>query len=103
MFVKKIAMTLALVLAPVVASAMTVQTLATNANAWNMVNTANTVTLPSGSTWASAPLQMPNPWFPQVDPCISFCSPFDPGVFGTNQNIGATPLAGYQADHERDL
>lgn len=84
-------------LAPLSATAMTVHTVATNAKAWNKVNTANTVTLPSGATWASAPLQMPNPWFPQVDPCISFCSPFDPGIFGTNQTIGATPLPGWQS------
>ncbi|WP_284164373.1 hypothetical protein [Frigidibacter sp. SD6-1] len=87
---------LILALAPLSAQALTVQTVATNDTAWNMVNTSQTVTLPNGATWTSAPLQMPNAWFPQVDPCISFCSPFDPGIYGTNQTIGATPLPGWQ-------
>lgn len=94
---KKLAFVFALALAPLSASALTVQTVATDATAWGMVNTAQTVALPNGSSWTSAPLQMPNAWFPQVDPCISFCSPFDPGIFGTNQTIGATPLAGWQS------
>ncbi len=96
MFLKKFALTLAVVLAPLAASALTVKTVATNAGAWNALNTANSVALPNGASWTSAPLQMPHPWFPQVDPCISFCSPFDPNIFGTNTNIGATPLAGWQ-------
>ena len=96
MVFKKLALAIALIAAPLAASALTVKTVATNATAWNMVNTANSVALPNGASWTSAPLQMPNPWFPQIDPCISFCSPFDPNVFGTNQNIGATPLAGWQ-------
>lgn len=83
-------------LAPLSAEALTVQTVATDDTAWNMVNASQTVTLPNGATWTSAPLQMPNSWFPQVDPCISFCSPFDPGIYGTNQTIGATPLPGWQ-------
>ncbi|MCY1128499.1 hypothetical protein OU426_16675 [Frigidibacter sp. RF13] len=87
---------LILALAPLSAQALTVQTVATDDTAWNMVNTSQTVTLPNGATWTSAPLQMPNSWFPQVDPCISFCSPFDPGIYGTNQTIGATPLPGWQ-------
>ncbi|MEZ5887209.1 MAG: hypothetical protein R3D56_10050 [Paracoccaceae bacterium] len=85
-----------LALAPLSAQALTVQTVATDDTAWNMVNTSQTVALPNGATWTSAPLQMPNSWFPQVDPCISFCSPFDPGIYGTNQTIGATPLPGWQ-------
>ena len=93
---KKFATVISLMMAPATASALTVQTVATDANAWASVNTSQTVALPNGATWTSAPLQMPNVWFPQVDPCISFCSPFDPGIFGTNQTIGATPLAGWQ-------
>ncbi len=81
---------------PLSATALTVQTVATDGGAWNMVNTSQTVALPNGASWASAPLQMPNPWFPTIDPCVSFCSPFDPGIFGTNQTIGSTPLAGWQ-------
>lgn len=87
---------LVLVLAPLAASAVTVQTVATDGTAWNMVNTSQTVTLPNGAAWSSAPLQMPNSWFPQIDPCVSFCSPFDPGVFNSNQTIGSTPLPGWQ-------
>jgi len=94
---KRLILAAALLMAPFAASAMTVHTVATNANAWNKVNTATTVALPTGATWASAPLQMPNPWFPQVDPCISFCSPFDPGIYGSTQTIGATPLPGWQS------
>lgn len=75
---------------------MTVQTVAANAQAWNLVNTTKTVALPNGATWTSAPLQIPNLQFAQVDPCISFCSPFDNGIYGTTQTIGATPLAGWQ-------
>lgn len=93
---KKFITILALVAAPVGASALTVQTVATDGNAWASVNTSQTVKLPNGATWTSAPLKMPNLWFPQVDPCVSFCSPFDPGIFGTNQTIGATPLGGWQ-------
>lgn len=92
----KIVLTLALIAAPLTASALTVKAVATNAAAWNMVNTANTVTLPNGASWTSAPILMPDPAFQQIYPCISFCSPFDPYVFGTNQSIGATPLAGWQ-------
>ncbi len=94
---KNLALVCALAIAPMAASALTVQTVATDGAAWNMVNTSQTVALPNGASWTSAPLQMPHPWFPQVDPCISFCSPFDPGVFGTGQTIGATPLAGWQS------
>jgi hypothetical protein len=93
---KKLAVVFALALAPLSAAALTIQTVATDGAAWNMVNTSQTVALPNGSSWTSAPLQMPNAWFPQIDPCVSFCSPFDPGIFGTNQTIGATPLAGWQ-------
>lgn len=93
---KKLIAAAVLALMPMTASALTVQTIATNGNAWNAVNTAGSVTLPTGGSWTSAPLQMPNQWFPQVDPCISFCSPFDPGIFGTNQTIGDTPLPGWQ-------
>lgn len=93
---RKFATVFALLIAPAGASALTVQTVATNASAWATVNTSQTVALPNGASWTSAPLQMPNLWFPQVDPCVSFCSPFDPGIFGTNQTIGATPLAGWQ-------
>jgi hypothetical protein len=94
---KKLALIVSLVAAPLTASAVTVQTVATDGAAWSMVNTTQTVGLPNGASWTSAPLQMPNVWFPQVDPCISFCSPFDPGVFGTGQTIGSTPLAGWQS------
>lgn len=94
---KKLALIVSLVAAPLTASAATVQTVATDGAAWSMVNTTQTVGLPNGASWTSAPLQMPNVWFPQVDPCISFCSPFDPGVFGTGQTIGSTPLAGWQS------
>ncbi len=93
---KTFATILALLAAPVGASALTVQTVATNASAWASVNTSQTVALPNGASWTSAPLQMPHPWFPQVDPCVSFCSPFDPGIYGSNQTIGATPLTGWQ-------
>ncbi|MCX8510033.1 MAG: hypothetical protein ORN49_14355 [Rhodobacteraceae bacterium] len=93
---KTFAVTLALIATPMVTSAMTVQTVATNGGAWASVDTSKTVSLPNGASWPSAPLQMPNVWFPQVDPCVSFCSPFDPGIYGTNQTIGATPLAGWQ-------
>jgi hypothetical protein len=94
---KKFSMAIALILLPFAAQALTIKTVATNANAWSAVNTANSVALPNGATWTSAPLKMPNPWFAQIDPCISFCSPFDAGVFGTNQTIDATPLAGWQS------
>ncbi len=93
---RRILAAVAVALLPLAASALTVQTVATNDTAWNMVNTSQTVALPNGATWTSAPLQMPNVWFPQIDPCVSFCSPFDPGIFGTNQTIGATPLPGWQ-------
>ncbi len=92
---KKFLLALAVSIAPMAASALTVQTVATNANAWNAVNPANSLTLPNGGSWTSAPVQMPNAGFPQVNPCISFCSPFDPGIFGTTGNIGATPLANW--------
>lgn len=93
---KTILFGLALVLAPLSAQALSVNTLGQNGAAWAQVNTAQSVTLPKGGNWTSAPLQMPNNWFPQIDPCVSFCSPFDPNVFGTNQNIGSTPVAGWQ-------
>jgi hypothetical protein len=93
---RKLALAVALIAAPLGANALTVQAVASNSAAWNMVDTTKSVTLPTGGSWTSAPLQMPNQWFPQVDPCISFCSPFDPGIFGTNQNIGETPLPGWQ-------
>lgn len=83
-------------LAPLSANALSVNTLAQNGAAWAQVNTQGTVTLPKGGTWTSAPIQMPNTSFPQIDPCISFCSPFDPKVFGTGQSIGSTPLANWQ-------
>lgn len=93
---RKIFLTAALAVLPFTSQAMTVQTVATDGSAWQAVNTSSTVALPNGATWSSAPLQMPHPWFPQVDPCVSFCSPFDPGIYGTSQTIGATPLPGWQ-------
>jgi hypothetical protein len=96
MAIKKIFLAAAFALMPFAAGALTVQALATNANAWSSVNPGASVALPNGATWTSAPLQLPNAWFPQIDPCISFCSPFDAGIYGSNQTIGATPLAGWQ-------
>lgn len=96
MVVKKFFLALAFVVAPVVASALTIQTVATNATAWNTVNTAQSVALPNGARWTSAPIRMPSRYFQQVYPCVSFCSPFDPNVFGSSQTIGAAPLAGWQ-------
>lgn len=93
---RRIAAAFFISLLPISASALTVQTVATNDAAWNMVNTSQTVALPNGSTWTSAPVRMPDANFAQIDPCISFCSPFDPKVFGTGASIGATPLAGWQ-------
>lgn len=93
---KRLLIALGLVLAPLSAEALTVKTVAQNGAAWQKVNVAQSVALPNGGSWTSAPLQMPNLWFPQVDPCVSFCSPFDPGVYGSNQTIGATPLPGWQ-------
>lgn len=93
---KKSFWAITLALMPLSVSALTVQTVATDGAAWNGINTSQTVALPNGASWTSAPLQMPHPWFPQVDPCISFCSPFDPGIFGTNQTIGSAPLSGWQ-------
>lgn len=94
---KKMVLACVIGLLPLSATALTVQTVATDGAAWNMVNTSKTVTLQNGASWTSAPLQMPHPWFPNIDPCVSFCSPFDPGIFGTNQTIGSTPLAGWQS------
>jgi hypothetical protein len=97
---RKFALALAVAAAPFAvsgtASALTVQTIATNDTAWNLLDTSQSVALPTGASWTSAPLQMPHPWYPQVDPCVSFCSPFDPVIYGTGQTIGATPLPGWQ-------
>lgn len=93
---KTIVASIAVVLAPLTANALTVNTVAQDAAAWNKVNTTQTVAMPTGSTWTSAPVKMPDAYFPQIDPCVSFCSPFDPGIFGTGSNIGATPLANWQ-------
>ena len=92
----KFFLSLALVLAPLSAQALSVATVAQDGAAWAKVNIAQSVTLPNGGTWTSAPLQLPNQYFQQIDPCVSFCSPFDAKVYGTNQSIGSTPLAGWQ-------
>ncbi|MBS0564197.1 MAG: hypothetical protein JSR87_06925 [Proteobacteria bacterium] len=93
---KRLLLAIGLMATPLSAEALTVKTVAQNGAAWQKVNVSQSVALPNGGNWTSAPLQMPNAWFPQIDPCVSFCSPFDPGIYGTSQTIGATPLPGWQ-------
>ncbi|MGB3148604.1 MAG: hypothetical protein WBA91_12740 [Paracoccaceae bacterium] len=93
---RKILLGFCLCALPFAAPAMTVQTIATDAAAWGLVDTTQTITLPSGATWTSAPLLIPNKQFAQVDPCVSFCSPFDNNIYGTNQTIPGTPPSGWQ-------
>lgn len=85
------------VLSPAAGNAATVSVLGANSAAWSQVDPLATTRLGADASWTVAPETLPNAAWPDIDPCVSACSPFDPKVYGSGEIIDSAPLAGWQA------
>ena len=87
---------LALCLLPVSGRSATVTLLGINAGAWAAVDTATSGRIAPNAKWRVAALRFPNVAWPVLDPCRSACSPFDPGIFGSDGTVADAGLPGWQ-------
>ena len=85
------------VFGPAAGNAATVSVLGTNAAAWSLVDPLATTRLGADASWTVAPETLPSAVWPDIDPCVSACSPFDPKVYGSGEVIDSAPLAGWHA------
>lgn len=85
------------ILVPAAGDAATVTVLGANSAAWSLVDPLATTRLGADASWTVAPETLPNVAWPDIDPCVSACSPFDPKVYGSGVILDSAPLVGWQA------
>jgi len=84
-------------LVPAAGGAATISVLGTNATAWGIPDTSKTIALGPYASWITSPVVLEDP--AKIDPCVSACSPFDPKVFGTEDDVeaGVQPLTNWSS------
>lgn len=76
-------------LVPAAGGAATISVLGTNSVAWQLVDPKpqTTTFLGPDASWITSPVVLADPV--KIDPCVSACSPFDPKVYGTDDDVEA--------------
>jgi hypothetical protein len=86
-------------LVPAAGGAATLSVLGTNSSAWVMADPKPQTTTLLGpyASWITSPVVLSDP--AETDPCVSACSPFDPKVYGTDDDVeaGVQPLSNWSS------